>query len=239
MKGNRPMDNIYSGSDRLDLDFKDSDTSSDEAIRLPGQRCPDLTRRSILDAATVEFVAKGFAGASVNEIADRANVNKRMLYHYFGKKDKLYVAVLERVYASLRAAQGQLRIRHLPPVEAIEALTRFTWDYYVRHPEFLSLMATENMLHGEYALRSDRVRESNAPLMDLLNDILQKGQQQGVFRQNVDPLHLYLTIASLGAFYVATRFTLSNLMGRNLAAPEDMDNRLQHIIDVVLGYLRP
>jgi len=207
---------------------------------MPGQRDPDRTRRAILDAATDEFVAKGFAGASVNEIAERANVNKRMLYHYFGKKDELYVAVLERVYTSLRAAQTQqLRLSDLPPKEAIDKLVLFTWDYYLHHPELLSLMATENMLDGKYALRSDRIRDANAPLMELLSDVLERGQREGVFRQRVDPFHLYLTIVSLASYYIGTCYTLSSLAGCDLATPAALDKRLRHIMDVVLGYLRP
>ncbi|MGB0085929.1 MAG: TetR/AcrR family transcriptional regulator [Rhodomicrobiaceae bacterium] len=208
-------------------------------MRTAGQRDPDRTRRAILDAATAEFVSKGFAGASVNEIADRANVNKRMLYHYFGKKDELYVAVLEKVYASLRAAQGQLKLTDLAPREAIEKLILFTWDYYLKHPEFLSLMAIENMLNGKYALSSEHIRDVNAPLMEALKDVLRRGQKQRVFKANVDPLHLYLTIASLGSFFVCARFTLSGLVGRDLASPAELDTRARHIIEVVLGYLRP
>src|SRR5688572_19856349 len=122
-----------------------------KTMRLPGQRDPERTRRSILEAATNEFVAKGFAGASVNEIADRAHVNKRMLYHYFGKKEELYVAVLERVYIELRVAQTQLKLTDLPPVEAIKKLVLFTWNYYLEHPELLSLLGAENLMHGKYA----------------------------------------------------------------------------------------
>ena len=233
------MDSMRRRSEMPEFDLEDTDMSPAETVRVPGQRCPDLTRRAILEAATAEFVAKGFAGASVNEIADRANVNKRMLYHYFGRKEKLYITVLERVYGSLRAAQSQLDLAHLSPGQAIETLIRFTWEYYVRHPEFLSLMTTENLLHGKYAVQSDQVREANAPMLDLLNDILQRGHREGVFKANVDPLQLYMTLAYLGACYVATCVTMSNLMGQDLTTPEEMEKRLQHNIEVVLGYLRP
>ncbi len=207
--------------------------------RIPGQRDPELTRRAILDAATAEFVENGFAGASVNEIAARANVNKRMLYHYFGKKDELYLTILERVYAALRVAQGGLKLADVAPTLAIEELIRFTWKYYMEHPELLSLMATENMLGAKNASRSDRFREANAPLTDLLRDVVDRGKSDGVFRQDVEPLDLYLTIAALGTFFVSASKTLSPLAGRDLTTPEAHDARLKHTIDVVLGYLRP
>jgi AcrR family transcriptional regulator len=233
------MEDMKGWQERRGYDMDDAESRFKDSARIPGQRDPERTKRAILEAASAEFVGKGYAGASVNEIATRANVNKRMLYHYFGKKDQLYVAVLERIYASLRGAQAQLNLVGLAPVEAIEQLILFTWDYYLQHPEFLSIMVRENMLEGEFVVRSDRIKEMNAPLMDVLGDILKRGADEGVFRRDVDPMQLYLTIASLGCFFVATRFTLSNLLGRDLAGANGLQSRVNHIVEVVLGYLRP
>jgi AcrR family transcriptional regulator len=210
-----------------------------KTMRLPGQRDPERTRRSILEAATNEFVAKGFAGASVNEIADRAHVNKRMLYHYFGKKEELYVAVLERVYIELRVAQTQLKLTDLPPVEAIKKLVLFTWNYYLEHPELLSLLGAENLMHGKYAARSPRMKEVNLPLREVIQDVLRKGQEEGLFRDNIDAFQLYLTVAGLASQYVSARYTMSSFTGEDLTSEAQMQRRIEHIIDVVLRYLRP
>jgi AcrR family transcriptional regulator len=234
------MDSMTDRFDDQELNIVESDLASKPTPRVPGQRDPDKTRRAILDAATEEFIAKGFAGASVNEIADRANVNKRMLYHYFGKKDELYVAVLERVYFSLRSAQTQkLKVSDLSPVQAIEALIKFTWKYYIEHPEFLNLMMIENMQQGRYALQSERISGATVPLRELMQEVVKRGQDEGVFREDVDSFQLYLTIGALGATHIATRHTLSGLVGEDLTTPEQLDIRVHHITDVVLGYLRP
>jgi AcrR family transcriptional regulator len=233
------MEDMKGWLERRSQDVDDTESRCMDSVRIPGQRDPERTKRAILEAATAEFVGKGFAGASVNEIAARANVNKRMLYHYFGKKDQLYVAVLERIYASLRGAQMQLNLADLSPPEAIEQLILFTWDYYLQHPELLSIMVRENLHEGEFMQRAGRIREMNTPLMDRVGEILARGQAEGVFRNNVDPMHLYLTIASLGCFFVASRFTLSSLMGRDLASVQGLQERVRHIVEVVLGYLRP
>jgi hypothetical protein len=95
------------------------------------------------------------------------------------------------------------------------------------------------LLGGEYANRSKQIKEAMTPLIDVLNDIIKKGEDECVFRKNVDPLHLYLTIVSLCLFYIATHSTLSNLIGYNFTGPKEMNDRLDHIIDVVLSYLRP
>lgn len=210
----------------------------DDMTRIPGQRDPERTRRAILEAATVEFVSNGFAGASVNEIAARANVNKRMLYHYFGKKEDLYIAVLERTYIALRTAQTQLKLSDVPPATAIETFILFTWNYYLQYPELLSLMTTENLLRGKYLARSERVRDLYTPLMTMLSDILERGAQDGVFRPGIDPRQLYISIASLSATFIATRCTLSTMVGRDLSTHEELHTRSQHVVEMILRYLR-
>ena len=233
------MDSVTTNISNTGYGFGAPDPTDSNKMRSPGQRDPDRTRRAILEAATDEFVTKGFAGASVNEIAGRANVNKRMLYHYFGKKDELYVAVLERVYIALRTAQTQLKLTDLPPVEAINKLILFTWNYYLEHPELLSLLGAENLMHGKYAARSPRMKEVNLPLREVIEKVLEKGQEEGIFRGNVDGFQLYLTIAGLASQYVSARYTMSSFTGEDLTSERQMQKRIDHIIDVVMRYLRP
>jgi len=209
----------------------------DDGVRIPRQRDPERTRRAILDAATVEFVLHGFAGASVNEIAARAQVNKRMLYHYYGKKDDLYLAVLERSYRGIRSAETQLRLTDLAPREAIERLVLFTWNYFLEHPEFLSLLNTENMLQARYLRRSERIRDLHSPLIAMIIDVLGRGEAEGLFRKGVDPVQLYIDIASLGFFYLSNRHTLSTIFQRNLEDEAGLRERGRHVVDVILGYL--
>jgi AcrR family transcriptional regulator len=209
----------------------------EDAVRLPRPRDPERTRRTILDAATAEFVAHGFSGASVNEIAARAKVNKRMLYHYYGKKDDLYLAVLERTYQGIRSAETQLRLSDLRPRAAIETLVLFTWNYFLEHPEFLSLLNTENMLQARHLRRSARIRDLHSPLTQMIADVLARGQAEGVFRKEVDPAQLYISIASLGFFYLSNRHTLSTIFERDLMEQERLAERGRHIVDVILGYL--
>jgi AcrR family transcriptional regulator len=213
-------------------------TAPDETVRAPRPRDPERTRRAILDAATVEFVAHGFAGASVNEIAARAQVNKRMLYHYYGKKDDLYLAVLERSYTGIRSAEKQLHLSDLPPAEAIERLVLFTWSYLLKHPEFLSLLNTENMLGARYLKQSDNIRDLHSPLIAMIEDVLARGVEAGAFRSGIDPVQLYISIASLGFFYLSNRHTLSTIFERDLMSEKRLADRGQHIVAVILGYLR-
>jgi AcrR family transcriptional regulator len=202
-------------------------------------RDPERTRAAILDAATREFATEGFGGARVDAIAAGAQINKRMLYHYFGNKEELYLAVLEGTYAGIRSAERQLHLEDLPPDEGIRKLVSFTWNYFLKHPEFLSLLNTENLMQARQLKRSKRIRELHSPLVGLIAELLTRGARQGMFRSDVDPVQLYVSIASMGFFYLSNRWTLSTIFGRDLHADAALKARGAHIVDVVLGYLRP
>ena len=202
-------------------------------------RDPERTRAVILAAATAEITAKGLGGARVDEIADRAGVNKRMIYHYFGDKDGIYLAVLEAAYEEIRSEEIKLDLKKRDPVEGMRELVAFTWNYYRDHPEFLSLLATENLHRAAYLKRSKKIRELHSPLVGMITDLLQRGAKAKVFRSDVDPVELYISIAALGFFYMSNRHTLSTIFGRDLATPKSLEVRGKHLVDVVMGYLRP
>lgn len=175
----------------------------------------------------------------MDSIAERAGANKRMLYHYFGNKDALFLAVLERIYDDIRRAEADLHLEALDPVPAMRKLVEFSFEYFIDHPHFIRLLNTEN-LHGARHLKSSaRIREMNSPLVAMIREILRRGQQAGVFRKRVDPVQLYISIAGLGYFYFANVHTLSAVFGRDLAEAKPIAERRRHAVDMVLGYLRP
>lgn len=213
-----------------------SETLPDPAAA-PRQRDADRSREAILAAARAEFAALGLGGARVDRIAERARLNKRLIYYYFQNKDALFLAVLEDTYLGIREAEKQLHLTDLPPADAIRRLTEFTWNYYLAHPEFLSLLNSENLHGARHLVDSDRVRELNSPLIRTLGEILERGRADGSFRGGIDPMQLYISIAGLAYFYLSNRHTLSAIFGRNLMAPKARSERLSHICDVILGYV--
>ena len=203
------------------------------------KRNPELTKERILEAATDEFARKGYGSARVDAIAAAAGVNKRMLYHYYGNKDALFLAVLEGAYQNIRSHEQALDLQHLEPVVAMQELIRFTFWYFVEHPEFIRLLNNENLYGAAHIKRSKRVLSMHSPLLARLQEVLQKGEQQGVFRSGVSPLQLYITVAGLGYFYLSNAATLGTVFGSDLTRRKALEERLQHIMQVVLGYLRP
>lgn len=202
-------------------------------------RDPERTRAAILRAATAEITAKGLTGARVDAIAERAGVNKRMLYHYFGDKQGLYLAVLEHTYAAIRTAEIGLNLGELDPAAGMRKLVLFTWQYFIDHPEFLSLLVTENMNRASYLKTSKQIRTLHAPLVGMIEVLLKRGAETKAFRAGADPIELYISIAALGFFYMSNRHTLSTIFGENLSAPERLARRGEHIVEVILGYLKP
>ncbi len=203
----------------------------------PRSRDADRSQQAILLAARDEFAQHGLGGARVDRIAERADVNKRLIYYYFTSKDELFLAVLEAAYADIREAEKELRLHDMPPTQAIRKLTEFTWEYYIAHPEFLTLLNSENLHQGRHLAMSSRVRETNLPLVQTLAEILEKGRSDGLFRGGIDPIQLYVSIAGMAYFYLSNNHTLSAIFGRDLMTPKAHHERLSHMCDVVLGYV--
>jgi len=200
-------------------------------------RDADRSQALILLAARDEFSSHGLAGARVDRIAERTGLNKRLIYYYFGSKDDLFLAVLENVYADIREAEKGLHLRDLPPAEAIARLTEFTWNYYLEHPEFITLLNSANLHQGRHLGKSQRVLEMNSPLIQTLAEILERGRRDGVLRGGIDPVQLYISIAALAYFYLSNNHTLSAIFDRDLMTRKAHAERLSHMRDVILGYV--
>ncbi len=202
-------------------------------------RDAERTRGQILAAATAEFARQGLGGTRVDEIARRAGVNKALLYHYFGSKDALFVVVLEAAYAQIREAEAALELEDLDPPRAMERLVDFTWGYFLEHPEFITLLNSENLHEARHLADSEQVRAMHHPLVERIAGILERGAERGDFREGVDPVQLYISIAGLGYFYLSNGHTLGVVFGRNLFSARSKGQRRRHIQEVVRGYLRP
>jgi AcrR family transcriptional regulator len=203
------------------------------------RRDPARNQERILGAATEEFSRFGLGGARVDRIAARAGANKRMLYYYYGNKEALFLAVLESRYAHIRRAEQGLRLGDLDPAEGMRRLIAFTWNYYLRHPEFLTLLNSENLHRARHLKRSGQIAAMHSPLVAMLKDLLERGAHAKQFRNDVDPVQLYISIAALGYFYLSNRHTLSTIFERDLLSVRNRSGRLKHMTQLVLGYLSP
>ncbi|MBW3097964.1 TetR/AcrR family transcriptional regulator [Pseudohoeflea coraliihabitans] len=197
-------------------------------------RDADATRARILAGAKKEFAKNGLGGGRVDEIALRAKANKRMIYHYFGSKEDLFRTVLEEVYTDIRAAERALELEHLPAREALEKLIRFTWDYYLKNPEFITLVNSENLHKARHLKKSEKIEKLFKRFVSMVGGLLDRGVQEGVFRPGIDPVQLNITIAALGYYYLTNRYTGSIVFQRDLMAPQALEERLAFNIETIM-----
>jgi len=197
---------------------------------------PERTRQAILVAAREEFAANGLSGARVDAIAARTNTVKRMIYYYFGSKEGLYLAVLEEAYADIRRVEQGLGLDLLPPVEAIRRLIEFTFDYEDAHPDFIRLVSIENIHHAKHIAQSKTIRDVNGTVITTLARVLDRGRQEGVFRE-IDAVDVHMLISAVCFFRVSNRYTFGALFSRDLTDPALHTRHKQMLIDAVLHLL--
>ena len=200
-------------------------------------RNAELSRAKILDVARHEFLTYGLNGARIDRIAKDSTVNKNLIYHYFGSKEKLYLTVLEHVYVGLRARQNDEQLVRMPPVEAMIKLVGNTYDHFVNTPDLIRLMSVENIHHGRNLIHSTAVKPLYRDLVSTLGQILERGKKEKIFRQGIDVIDLYLSISGLAYFFLSNQHTLSWLLDCSLVDKKRIKKRRQHVIDMVLGYL--
>lgn len=209
---------------------KPKQKSSERKVK---QRDAEATQKRILTAAKEEFAKSGLGGARVDEIAERAGANKRMIYHYFGSKEKLFQRVLEDAYVDIRSAEQKLELDSLKPRDALEKLVRFTWNYYLKNPEFITLVNSENLHKAKHLKHSDVIHQVSQRFVHMVGELLKRGVKSGDFRKGIDPVQLNITIAAIGYYYLTNRYTGSIVFERNLMKKKELDARLAFNIETI------
>ncbi len=207
---------------------------SSEAER---QRDKERTRADILAVATSEFADKGYTGARVDEIAARTSTTKRMIYYYFGGKEQLYIAVLERAYSAIRTLEAQLDVEHLEPEDALRRLAALTFDHHEANPDFIRLVSIENIHRAEHLAQSQILAGLAEPALGGITRILERGRAAGRFRADADPLDVHMLISSFCVFRLANRYTFQAIFGRDLLDPAQREHYRTMLGDLVIDYL--
>lgn len=202
------------------------------------QRDPEWTKGRLLDAARDEFADKGLSGARVNTIAAEAGVNKQLLYYYFGDKDGLYSEVLKRSHAEIRTGEQKLKLESFPPEEAMTRFIEFSFDHMVAHQHFVALLGDENTHKARHVKQSGQLIGMHERLEKTIGGMLSRGRESGIFKRDVDPVELYISIASLCFFYHSNKHTLSTIFDRDVTGDEEIARRRTHVVDILMSYLK-
>ena len=218
---------------------KKGETSPTKRARAVGVReqSARATRASLLHAAIEVFAEHGFDGGRVSQISQAARSHDRMIYYYFGSKEGLYIAVLEELYRRFDEAEAALELKLDDPDHALETVVRFMIGYYRRHPEFVTLLNTENLHRGRYLSRAGRRGEYGSPAIAFIGRLLHLGIEAGRFRPGLSARDVYLMIAALGYFYQSNRFTLSAFLGEDLEQPAAVTHWEHFVVDAVMRHV--
>jgi AcrR family transcriptional regulator len=204
------------------------------AVAKKKSRDPNDTQRRIMAAAKLEFAKNGLGGARVDVIATRAKANKRMMYHYFGNKEKLFQLVLEDAYGAFREAEAALALDNEEPITALRKLVTFNWNYFLANPEFITLVNSENLHKARHIKNSKRMQEMSRPFVGRMSLLLKRGVDAGLFRKNLDAVQVTITIASVAYYYLTNRFTGEIVFERDLMTDAALRARLDFNIDSIL-----
>lgn len=172
--------------------------------RVRAKKSDASTRELILDTALEAFAQQGFEGASTRSIANQAGVNQGLIPYYFGSKQALWREAVDRAFASLDRAMGDLAERSVEPIHdsrdkvaAAKAIRRYV-AFVAEHPEFVCLMNEEGKRSGPRMewLADRHVR----PALESLRKSLQAVGHSTERVAHIDPVHfsyIFLGAASL------------------------------------------
>ena len=221
-----------------ELVLSDGGVAGPAAKRAKRSYDAEASMADILRVATTEFADKGLSGARIDEIAAATRTSKRMIYYHFGSKEGLYLAVLEKSYQRIREIESQLNLEDLAPEDALRKLVGFTFDYHHDNQDFIRLVMNENIHRGEFLAQSRSIRQLNAPAIDSVRQIYERGVQARVFRQGIDPVDLHMSISALCFFNVSNQHTFGLLFGRETAAPAALRARRDSIVEMIVRFVR-
>jgi AcrR family transcriptional regulator len=207
-----------------------------EAAGADRQRDPERTRQEIINVAIAEFARHGYAGARIDEIGAKTRTTKRMIYYYFGGKEQLYIAALEEAYSVARDAE-RLDVEHLDPVAAIRTLAQLTFDHHESHPDFISLVASENIHQGEFIAKSEKLAALNSTALSVTASIIKRGLASGAFRREAEPIDVHLMISAFCFFRMSNRHTIEAIFGVDMLDPARRQNYRDMVGDIVVSYL--
>jgi len=195
-------------------------------------------RENILAVAMQEFSDKGLAGARVDEIAERTQTSKRMIYYYFESKEGLYRAVLERCYAHVRESDSGIDLEALGPQEALRQLVRVTFDYHTQHPDFVRLVMNENIHQGVHIGHFPEIKTRNQTIIAMMQRLIDRGVQAGCFRKDIDPVELHMTISALCFYQVSNRYTFGRIFQRDMTSVGALAHRREVVVNIIERWCR-
>lgn len=196
----------------------------------------EITKAKILAAAEYEFSEKGYFGARIDEIAERAGVNKRMIYEHFESKENLYRETLLSVYKKLAECESGFYVDNLEPRLAIKNIIYVYFKFLDETPNFVRMLMWENLNNAE-SLSAEEVRKLKAPTLEYIGNQIKRGKEEGVFRQDIDEYQIIVSLMNFGFSYFSNIHTLSAILGKDMTDSSEILKRAEFVSNMILEYL--
>lgn len=191
----------------------------------------------LLLCAINEFAECGYEGARVENIVKAAGCSKQTVYHHYGNKENLFIAVLEYTWNDIRSKERAIEMPEDNPKENLSKIIDFTWDYYINNPWFLKIVNSENQSKGVHLKKSKKIAEINCNHISIMTKIIDDGQKKKIFRNDLDPIQVNISIAALGFFYLINQHTLSHIYNIPMTSDEYLNVRHLIIKDTILRWV--
>jgi len=194
------------------------------------------SRERLLEAATTLFARKGYDGVSVDAIVNEAGLNKRMVYHYFGSKEGLYVAVLGNAFDRIAGMEARIFDDNPPADVALERIVHGYFRFLLENPEFPALLSWENLQGGRHL---GAFSFTKAPILDALGRVITQGIASGEIRPEIDRRHMLIHLIGICLIYFSNRHTLSRTVGLALDDPQVMREGIAQAVSLIKhGFFR-
>ena len=197
------------------------------------------TKARILAVAVDHFSRLGFSGARTEAISKDADIGNRMIYHYFGGKEGLYVAALDHVLSELRSEELKLDLSGHPPLDGLLQMFDFTYGHFAGHPELIRMLSAENLMDAKFLRTSAQTPSTASPVIQQIHALIERGEAEGVIRAGIDPLHLYVVMVGLSYFHVSNAPTLGVIWQTDLSDQVWQDAHYRMARDMLSTFLQP
>ena len=200
------------------------------------ERNSEKSKIAILNAAEHEFAEKGYFGARVDEIAAKAQINKRMIYAYFGDKEQLYTQVLLQNYSKMEEVENNLVKENLIGTELVKRIISTYFDFLYNNPSFVNILMWENLNKGDYLKKIENPSIERKSIQCFINAI-EQGKKEKIFRDDIDSFQVVLSMITTCFANFSNQYTLSKLFNTDLTSKDIIESRKQHTIKLILSYL--
>jgi TetR/AcrR family transcriptional regulator len=196
---------------------------------------PKKTARDrLLAAALREFGEKGFAGARVEKITRDANANKQLVYHYFGNKEALFKSVLELAYKEYTGDALRLSIERSDAKTALRLFVDTMFRPSSSTVYFNQILQDENRFGARHVKPLRSVKQTYVEVIKLVQTILAKGVEEGVFRRGIDPREFYISLVGLFNLRTVNAKTLGAALGVPLDTKAGMARSRAEAFNLIL-----